>query len=102
MLAAAEAFIDSVTVRAVAANAGFAGADVDHVVIRVRDRDAADGRGALLVEDRLPHTSAVGRLPHTAGYRAEVIDIGLAGDAGHCQHASAAEGANGAPAHSAE
>src|SRR5438270_733652 len=84
-----------------AADAGFARSHIDHIVVGIRDRDAADGRGALLVEDGLPHTPTIGRLPHTAGNRAKVIDIGLAGDASHCQHASAAEGADVAPAHSA-
>ena len=76
----------------------FAGADVDHVRIRRRDRDRADGRDVgLAVGDVAPGLPAVRRLPHAAVHGAEVDDarMGVAGDG---VDASAAEWADESPA----
>ena len=90
---------DAVAVGDVAADAGFAGADVDHAWIRGRDRDGAHRPERLLVGHRLPGGAAVGGLPHAAGDRAEIVGVGLAGNAGDRQHAPAAEGADEPPLH---
>src|ERR1019366_10543052 len=52
-------FVHAVTVRDVAAKAGFAAARVQYVGIGVRHRDGADRRDALVVEHRRPTESAV-------------------------------------------
>src|SRR5256884_440965 len=44
-------FVDTVSERDVAADAGFAGADIDDVGIRIRHGDGADGRDGLLIEE---------------------------------------------------
>src|ERR1019366_7390512 len=79
------------------ADAGLARADVEDVGIRRRDRDRADRADGLAVENRPPVRAAVGGLPHAPGDRAEVEDLRLAGDAGHGEHAPAAEGTDEAP-----
>src|SRR5207302_5048438 len=46
-------FVDTVSERDVAADAGFAGADIDDVVIRIRHVDVADGSDALIMQQRV-------------------------------------------------
>ncbi len=67
-----------------------------------RDDDGADGAGGLLVEDGLPGAAVVGGLPDAAVDRADVEDVGLAGNAAQGASATAAEGADVAPAHLGE
>src|ERR1700730_18521338 len=42
----------------------FAGADPDDVRIARRNRDVSDGSRGLMIEDRLPRSSAIRSLPH--------------------------------------
>src|ERR1019366_2413346 len=63
-------------------------------IARAHDHPADVARA---VEKRPPVRAAVGGLPHAPGDRAEVEDLRLAGDAGHGEHAPAAEGTDEAP-----
>ena len=65
-LAGVGGFVDAVAGRQVGALQAFAAADVDDVRIRWRQRDRADRAGRLVVEDRNPGASVVGRLPDAA------------------------------------
>ena len=91
-----DGFVDAVAADDVAADAGFAGADVDDVRIGFGDGDGADGgRGVFcFVEDGLPVEAAVSGLPDSAGYCAEVVGVVLADDAGYGYYAASAEGAD--------
>ena len=51
---------DAVTLRDVAANAGFAGSDINHVRVGDGDGDAADAGSAVVVKNRRPGVGAVG------------------------------------------
>ena len=95
-LAGIDRFVDAVALRQIAADAGFAGAGIDHVGIGRRDGKAADGRSFLLIEDGLPGGGAIGRFPNAAAGGAEVVSVGIAGDARRRQGAAAAKGADGA------
>ena len=70
-----------------AANRRFAGADIDHVGVRGRHRDGADGAdGYLAVGEVLPGGAAVGGLPDTAPGRPHIVQAGIirhAGDGGN-------------------
>ena len=54
----------------------------------------ADGRGGLIVEDRLPVDAAVGRLPDAAGGGGGVVGERIAGHAARAVHAAAGGGAD--------
>ncbi len=100
--AAIDGLINAVAIGDIAAERGLAGAGVDRVVIARRDRDRADRRrGMLLVEHRLPVGAAVGRFPHAACDRAEIISVRLTRDAFDRDRASAAERSDLAPLHAA-
>src|SRR5262249_10973441 len=84
------------------ANAGFARADIDHVVIGRRNRDGAYGSDRLPVKHRLPVHAGIGALPHAARYSAKIENVRLAWHSGHGQYATATEWSNRAPAHRAK
>jgi hypothetical protein len=91
-LAAVDGFVDAVAVGGIAAHAGFAHAHVDHVGVGIGHRDGAHGTGLeLAVGDRQPGAAAVGGLPDAAAHAAEVVDVGLRGNAGDGDHAASAE-----------
>src|SRR5581483_8141692 len=92
-------FIHPVAEGDVAANAGFAGADVDDVGIGRRHGNAADGRDRLLIEERNPGDAGVGGFPDAAGDRAEIIRVGIAGNAGDREDATATEWSDETPFH---
>src|SRR5947209_4726492 len=75
----------------------FAAAYVNHVGIRDRHRNRADGAGRLLVEDRYPGAAVVGRLPHAAITYADVKDVRLTGHSSGGLGASATERADRPP-----
>src|SRR5579864_4325190 len=95
-------FVHAITVGDVAANASLARADIDHIVIRARDIERADGTDRILVKEGLPVIAAIGRLPHSTSNRSEVVNIRLARNAFDSQHASSAKRSNQPIAHSAE
>ena len=76
--AAVGRFVDAVAPRRALAVVRLAGADPDDVRVGARDGDVADRRRAEVVEDRRPRRSAVHRLPHAAGGRADVDRVGMA------------------------
>jgi hypothetical protein len=91
-LAAVHRLVDAVAVRGIAAHAGFAHAHVNHVGIGIGHGDGAHGAGfELAVGHREPRAAAVGGLPHAAAHAAEIINVGLRGNAGHRHHAASAE-----------
>ena len=74
-LSAVGRLVDAVAPRRGVASALFAGADPDDVGILLEDRDVADRRRAVVVEDRRPGDAGVGRLEHAAGGAAD-DDVG--------------------------
>ena len=78
-LAAVAAAVDAVAERRVVARVLLAGADVDDVGIRRRQRDLADRQHVLVVEDRLPGRAAVDGLPDAAVGAGHVEDERVAG-----------------------
>src|SRR6266699_6138027 len=91
-LAAVVRTVNAIAEGDVATNAGFARADINYIGIGVRDRDAADGGGGLLVEERIPGNAAVGGLPNAASDGAKIVGIRLARHSGYGENAAAAEG----------
>ena len=91
--------VHAVAVRDVRAHVGLARTDVENARVRGRDRERADRRDGLTVEDRLPGASGVPALPHAAADRAEVEVLGLSRHARDREHAPAAERAREAPVH---
>ena len=97
-LPAVGGFVHPVALRDVGAHVGLAGAHVDHLRIRRRQGERADGADRLGVEDRSPGPAGIVRLPHAAVDAAEVEVRHVAGHAGHGQHAPPAKRADRAPA----
>src|SRR5262245_12770032 len=100
-LSAVGGLVHAVAVGQVRTEVGFARTDIDHVGIRGRDGESTDRRDRLTVKDRLPGFASIGRLPYASADRAEVIDIGLAGDTGDGVAASTTERPDHPPAQSA-
>src|ERR1700720_181384 len=75
--------IDAVAEGDVAANAGFAGADINYIGIGVGDRDAADGGSGLLIEEGIPRNAAVHGFPNAAGGSAKIVSVRLARDSSY-------------------
>ena len=80
-LAAVGGLVDAIADGEVGTMQSFTAADVDDLRVGGRDGDGADRAGGLLVEDRLPGAAVVGGLPDAAVDRADVEDVGLAGNA---------------------
>ena len=98
-LAGVGGFVHADAVGVLAADIGLAGADVDDIGIRRRHRDGADrADGNALVGDGEPGAAGVLGLPHAAADGAEIEGVGLVGVAGDAIRASAAHGADVAPA----
>ena len=79
-LAGVGRLVDAGAERRALAVVRLAGADVDDVGVGRRDRDVADRRDRVLVEDRRPGRAVVGRLPDAAGREADVDDRRVALD----------------------
>ena len=71
------------------ARVAFAAADPDDVRVALVDRDRADRRAVLVVEDRREALAAVGRLPHAAARGTDPDGRRVPGDRGDCTDASA-------------
>ena len=90
--------VHPVAIGDVDADGGLARAGVDHVRVRRRHRQRADGgAGEEAVRDVAPVHPTVGGLPHATGAGAEVEGHGVARVAGHRHHAAAARRADAAP-----
>ena len=84
--------VDAVAVADVDADRRFAGAGVDHVRIRLGDRERTDrARVQEAVGDALPVGACVVGAPHATGDGAEVEDAALVGITGH-RHDTTAPG----------
>src|ERR1039458_9402980 len=77
-LAAIGRLVNSIAIRDIAAQAGLARTDIDHVWIRFRHGNRADRRDHALVGNRLPAYAAIGGAPHASGNAAEVVGEGTA------------------------
>ena len=75
--AGVERAVDAVADRSAVARVAFAGAHPDDVRVAPEDRDGADRRHRLVVEDRLEGQAAVGRLPDAAGRAPDVDHLGV-------------------------
>ena len=91
------ALVHAIALQDVVANAGFAGAYVDDVWVRLSYGDGYNGRELFLVRHRSPVQAAVGRLPHSTAHSAEIVGVGLTHDAGDREHAPAAKWSDEAP-----
>ena len=98
-LAGVGGFVDAVSEREVAADAGFARADIDDVGIGIRHGNGADGRYRLLIKERIPADPAIGGFPDASASRAKIVGIRLARHTSHRQHAAATERPNQTPLH---
>src|SRR5438270_11706516 len=72
-------FVNAVADRQVRPMQPLTAADIDHVRVRRRYSNRADGASRLVVKNRLPCASVVIGLPHPAIAHANVKDIRLAG-----------------------
>src|SRR5450756_1922714 len=88
--------------RHVAANRILAGADINDVGIRLAHADRADRAAEILVGDRCPGDSAVGRLEDSAPRRSEVVLIGTLARSGYRDRSSSPKRADLAPAQGGE
>ena len=86
-------FVHAVTARLLA------GSDVNNVGIRGRERNSTDGCDVLIIEDRIPNASAIGRLPNSASRCAHVIDRGIAGNPGDGRDTATTVRTDETPAH---
>src|SRR5437016_1782960 len=100
-LAAVVRTIDAIAERDVAANAGFAGTDINYIGIGIRDGDAADRGGGLLVEEGIPGNAAVRGFPNAASNGTKIVSVRLAHDSSYGKGPATAEWPDEAPFHSA-
>src|SRR5271169_6329700 len=88
--------VNTVTADDVATNTSFSGSDIDDIRVRFGNRDCPNRWRPifLLVENWFPVEAAIGCLPHASGDGAKIIDIILADDARHRDHAPATKWAH--------
>src|SRR5258708_19587796 len=82
-LAGVAGTIDAIAERDVAADAGFAAADINHIGIGFGDGDGADGRGGLLFEEGIPGVARVGGFPTPPTAPAKIENSGLPSHPGY-------------------
>ena len=80
-LARVGGFVDAVAAGHVAADVGFARADVDDVRVGSRYGDGADGRDRLVIKNGLPVDAGVGRLPDPRRGGSGIVGLGISGNA---------------------
>src|SRR6185437_6425569 len=88
---------DAVPIRDVAADVVLAGADIDDVGVRLAHPDGPDGPAEVLVGDRLPAMTAIGRLEDAAAGGAHPVFVGPRVGARYRDGAAASIRANVAP-----
>ncbi len=74
------------TVHYVIARVPFPGAHPDDVRVRRCERDGADRRRRLVLEDRFPRIAPVDRLPYAARRRTDVVQVAVSRHADHGGH----------------
>src|SRR6185436_6791638 len=94
-------FVDAVAHGEVGADDPGSRANVDDIRVGRSDGDRPDGPGRLIVEDRLPGRTVVGRSPDAAVVEADVEHVRLAGHAGQGARAAASCRTDLAPVHGA-
>jgi len=96
-------FVHTIALHDVAAQFGFAHAQVDHVGVRFGDGHRAHRRALKLpVGHRFPRRASVRGLPQTTAHRAEIVFVGTRCAAGGGDRPSSAQRANAAPLECAE
>lgn len=91
--------IDAVADRKVGPVQPFATGNVDHIAVRGRHHDRANRLRILPIENRIPCTSVIGRLPHPAIYLADVEHVRLVGNTRRGTRAASAKWPDHAPVH---
>src|SRR6266481_8910323 len=94
-------FVNTIAVGEIRTQVSFAGAHINDVGVRWSERNCANRSNRLTVKNRFPRFSAVRGLPYAAANRAQVINVRLSFNSAYGNTASAAEGANTAPAQAA-
>src|SRR5437868_7050063 len=79
------------------AHVSFAGAHVNDFRIRWGNCNRANRSDRLRTKNRIPGATCISRFPYATADRAEIIEIGLSGYAGHGEHASRSIRADGTP-----
>src|SRR5579872_1160887 len=95
--AAIGGLINTIAGRQIHANVGLAGPGINCVGIGWGDGESANGSDVLIVENRPPDDARVDGLPDAAVNGTEVEFRRIAGNAGHSDDTTAAEGTNQAP-----
>src|SRR5690349_11170271 len=91
--------VDSVAHGEIGARESFAGADVQHVGVGRGDRERSNRSGRLIVENRLPGATGIGRLPDAAVADAYIEGVRLAWMPDSRLRPAAAEWPDRAPLH---
>src|SRR5580658_3934131 len=100
MGAAVGRLVNAVAVTHVVARIAFARSGPDRLIVGWIDRDRADCRDTLIVEDGIPRLTAVGGFPNPAARGAHVVEFGIRRRTGNPGDASSTGGgANFTPAH---
>src|SRR5437660_12815109 len=73
--------------------------DVNDIGIRRRNRDRADGLSRLIIENRIPGSAIVVRLPHSTIHRAHVENVRFTRYAGNSARPAATKGPDHPPPH---
>ena len=90
-------FVHPVAVGNVRAHVRLARTHINHLGVRRRNRNGADGSDGLAVKDGRPHAAGVRGFPNTSAHRAKIKSVGLPGNAGGRKRPPAARGADHAP-----
>jgi hypothetical protein len=89
--------IDAVTNREIGALQPFAASDVEDVCVGGRDDQRPDRLRGLIVENRCPRMSGIGRLPHTTVYDSDIEGVRMAWVSGRRSRPAAAHRADVPP-----
>ncbi len=92
-------FVNSIPIRDVGIEIIFPAPHINDARIRRRKRQCPNRRDRLLVENWLPHRSAIGRLPHASAIRPEIINARISRHTSHGIHFPAAKRPNHPPFH---
>jgi len=96
--AAVGRFVDAIADTQVGPLQALAAADVNHIGVRRRDGERADGAGRLIVKDGGPYPAVIRGLPYSAVIDADEKDVGFAGDGRRRRRCARPDAANAAPA----
>src|SRR5437899_12657933 len=102
VLSGIDRFVNPRTVGGVTANGGFAGANINGIVVGRRHCDCANGRNVLFIKEWRPVCAAVHRFPDSACNRAKVPGVRFSRHPFNRQGASTAEWSDLSPLHSRE